>query len=204
MRIIKMLIAAVLIAVLPATANAACSDGAIAKDTELLHGTSFIPLTDRMGKTSATPREPAWFADTSHREFAIHAGARWAKSTATEMNVYHYTTNGALAVRTCTDRDEFIADQLKADKTFKFDSGDEDRDIAKHFCAATTSFQGYQLNEDAVRDEPEYILCAPATDLKAGAVDKLPLKVSGDTITVTDGSSVYELDLKTLGFKKIK
>ncbi|MFC1673376.1 hypothetical protein ACFL12_04400 [Pseudomonadota bacterium] len=204
MRRIQTFLVAVLCLALPAAADAACSDGDIAEDTELLHGTSFVPLTDRLGHVSATPREPAWFADTTHREFAIHAGARWAAPTDTEMQVHHYTTKSDLAVRICEDRDEFISDQRASDSTFTFNAGNEDRDIARHFCGATTTFVGYQLNEDAVRDEPEYILCDPAGDLNVEAVDTLPLATMGNIITITDGPNEYELDKTTLDFTQTR
>lgn len=199
---LKSLLIAVLFLVLPATAHAACNDGSIAQNAALLHGTSFIPLTDRLGQPSTTPREPAWFADDGHREFAIHAGARYAGPGATEMNIHHYTATAAIPVRICATRDEFIADQDVMDATFTFDAGDEDRTIARHFCAAATSaaYRGYQINADEVRAEPEYILCTPPASLTVGAVNTLPLTIAANIITITDGLNVYELNTNTLGF----
>ena len=202
MLMLKRLLAAALLMVLPATAHAVCNDGNIADNTALLHGTSFIPLTDRAGLPSTTPREPAWLADNAHREFAIHAGARWATAGATQMQIHHYTAAAQIPVRVCPTRDEFIADQDNLDHTFNLDAGDEDREIARHFCAAATSaaYRGYQIDADEVRAEPEYILCQPAADLTVGVVDTLPLAIAGDVITITDNLNVYELNTTTLGF----
>ena len=197
MRKITLILSAFVLAVLAHVAHAACSNGTIAKDTELLHGTMFIPLTDRLGGTIATPRPPGWFVDTAHRPFAIHAGARRAGGGDTQMKVHHYTARSDLAVRVCKDRDEFKSD-------IGYIGPDVDRSIAESFCASTTK-KGYQLNEDAVRDEPEYILCDPAGDLNVGSVDTLPITVTSDYITITDGGDEYRLNRHDLvDFQKTK
>ena len=131
----------------------------IAADTVLYHGTR----AGQFSGDSGMPDPPVWLADT--RIFALHAAAQHATDQP-QSYVHHFTAVAniqLLAFDDCADLEAYITEHLH-----QFGSGGNLAMDARRVLAANRSADGYMLERDLGRGEPEYVLFA-------GGVAKLRL-----------------------------
>jgi hypothetical protein len=133
--------------------------GVVAKDTIVYHGSPAANFK-WMGKNpwpavphDKAPDPPAWFAFSW--QFSIHAGLRYLVGQQTTLNLHRYKINqqGGIAIMDCKNHAELFVDSgigaVASDNAF-----------AAAFCKKYhEQYNGYRIQHDAVRKEPELILC---------------------------------------------
>lgn len=146
-----------------------CDDvGTLPQGTVLYHGTPVGMFTWQQPDLNpappfnhpSTPDGPAWFADDW--QFSIHAGLRFLQGQSdTSLTLYQYSLRQQIATLTCPDLDSFTEAT-----GISLENGDYPAAVA--FCAAYPfQYNGYVIEQDAVREQPEVILCNPASVLTA-------------------------------------
>ncbi|CAA0118156.1 Uncharacterised protein [Halioglobus japonicus] len=106
------------------------------------------------------PDGPAWF--TNSWEFSVHAGSRYLiGQTDKSLHLHKYKLKSMVSTLTC----ETHADFTKY-TDISFENGDYQ--AATTFCnkIAPLQYNGYIINRDQVRGEPELILCNPRKTLE--------------------------------------
>lgn len=155
-------------------AHAQCDPvGTVPQGTVVYHGTPVGMFTwQNPGLNPAPPFDhpanpdgPAWFAD--NWQFSIHAGLRYLVGQSdTNLSLYLYSFRQEIAVLVCPDLATF-----SAETGIPLDNGDYV--AAETFCAKyADQYNGYVIQQDAVRQQPEYILCQPAAVLSYGGSRK--------------------------------
>jgi hypothetical protein len=117
-----------------------------------------------------SPDGPAWFAHGWR--FSIHAGVRWlVNQPGNTLFLHAYSLKRQVALLICDDHADF-----RRQTGISPDSGDYV--MARRFCATyakANNYDGYGLRFDAVRGEPEYILCRPSEVLGYTDVREWPV-----------------------------
>jgi len=136
------------------------SVGTVAKDTVVYHGSPAVEFKWALGVNpfpmmphNKMPDAPAWFAFTA--PFSIHAGLRFLVGQKNTLYLHQYKLKQQIAVYSCRDHAELLHDSGLAAAA--------DTVLAAAFCKKyADQYNGYIIQRDAVRAEPELILCSTA------------------------------------------
>jgi len=133
------------------------------------------------------PNGPAWFAGTIG--FSLHAGMRWINANA-NLYMNKYKAMVQIPILSCPLFNDFYrgAGWLNANGLTTQPQGA----AAKSFCQnmAVHNYAGYSIGQDAIRHQPEYIICEPDiwldrfSNAQNGHVT-CPVKVAGHVRTTT-------------------
>jgi hypothetical protein len=200
---LQMLTVTVVLCAFARPAYAACDAvGQVRAGTILYHGTPVAMFNWQNPQLNpappfshpASPSGPAWFA--ADWEFSIHAGVRFLMGRSdTSLVLYRYTVQTTMSALICRTMAELSA------FTHIPDSG-EDVEMARQFCARyKDQYNAYVLLEDAVRREPEYIICDPAARLKLDGQRQwwvTQVRVGGDTYTGASGKDFTDREMTCL------
>lgn len=112
-----------------------------------------------------SPDGPAWFADDW--QFSVHAGLRFLMGQSDiDLHLYRYSLTQQIAVLECSTTTEWAAET-----GISLQNGDYP--AAQEFCStlAVDQYNGYLIDYDAVRRQPELILCQPSEVLALEATE---------------------------------